>query len=118
QTPRAPHAGAGRTSGAAPGQAPPAGDPLPPLPPAGDGGSAPGGSGGPATPSGGDPPPGDGPGQTTARLGWGVVPTLESPGDPNAAGDLARMAPGVVAGMPSLFSGNPVRYFDGVVKLS
>jgi YD repeat-containing protein len=48
----------------------------------------------------------------------GLAPTVADPSDPEYAGDLAQMAPGVAAALPSPFSGNPVRYFDGVVELS
>ena len=49
---------------------------------------------------------------------FGLAPTVTDPTDPNAAGDLVQMASGLIAGLPSTFSANPVRYADGVVELS
>ena len=48
-------------------------------------------------------------GQATTFPG-GLAPTITDPGDPYAAGDLVQTAPGIIAGLPSTFSSNPVRY--------
>ena len=56
-------------------------------------------------------------GQKATFLG-GLAPTVDDPSNPYAAGDLVRMAPGLITALPDTFSSNPVRYADGVVELS